>query len=304
MRVLTALATTLLAGCSSLLGIQDPIAHGDGGVVDAPDAGPPVDHLVVNLTDLKLMQREVAHVRVTLVKADGTMSDVTATAQLTSNDTAVATTAAAGVITSGTQDGSTTINAILGNVAPGVVQLTVAGPCHPVINEVRSAGPGAGGINGAADEWVELYNPCLDPINITDWTLDYRGPNTISGADDSLLFTLSGPFESAGFRLYTGASFSGLAVPDGQWTGTSGKLGGGSGSVGLRRGPITTGPLVDAFAYGDVLDGHPFRERTPTLVLTSLVTASRRPFDGNDTGDNSADFVLSTTATPRAMNAP
>jgi len=50
--------------------------------------------------------------------------------------------------------------------------------------------------------------------------------------------------------------------------------------------------------------GHPFVETNPTGTMANGRSASRLPFDGNDTNDGAADVMVITTQTPRALNAP
>jgi hypothetical protein len=53
-----------------------------------------------------------------------------------------------------------------------------------------------------------------------------------------------------------------------------------------------------------VADANPFIETKATLMMSNGHSASRLPFDGKDTNDNSADFMVIPTPTPRALNAP
>jgi hypothetical protein len=292
-RAVLGLVVLSVTACSSLLGIQDPVGRSDGGV-DSPDAPPSGDVLKLSLTDVKLAQRQFVRVRVERVTLAGVKTDVTSTATLTSSAPTIATTGV-GVITGAAKAGVATVTASLDDAATAVMSVAVSAvACHPVINELRTEGPAS-----SDDEWVELYNPCVDAVEMVTWTLNYRSGTGTTGSDTPLA-TLSGSFEPGGLRLYAGPDYPGVNA-DARWN--SGRMGGVSGSVGLRAGPITTGPLVDAVGYG-ITGDHPFVENVAASGLSDAVVAARKPFDGNDTGDNSLDFVPSATATPRAPNVP
>ena len=295
MRVVAGLVFLTFAGCSSILGIHDPVPGTDGGVdID----GPPGGKLEINVSQLRLDKRQAARIRVQYTSPAGGKTDVSALAQLSSSDTGVAT-GAAGTVSSGATAGTATLTASHASATASLTVTVANANCHPVINELKSAGAG-----GAADEWVELYNPCLDAVDLTDWTLVYRGPNVTTGPDSSLMFSLSGQITAGGLELYAGKDYAGAV--DGRWSDANGQMGGGAGSVGLRSGPKDTGPLVDSVLYGaaaDVSQMNIFLRGTPSVPPTTTSSVARQPFDGTNTFDNGVDFAL-TTPTPRATNTP
>jgi hypothetical protein len=297
-RAVLGLTLVPLVGCSSLLGIKDPTPDDriDGGI-DAQ----PTDHLMFNVGDFQLAMLQSARVHVVFVHHDGTQENVTTTATYSSNNEPIVKVGGQGVIYSAdTQTGSATITASLAGAAPATVKVAVkVSMCHPVINELTTGTTA----HGAADEWVEIYNPCTTAIDVTGWTLKYRGPNTISGMDDNLMMTLPGPTSSATmmpgeFRLYAGVGYPGAS--DGTWTQATGILGQNGGAVGLRD---MTSAIVDSVGYDTASTANPFTETraVPGVVYDS--SASRRPFDGKDDGDGASDFVVA-MPTPGALNVP
>jgi hypothetical protein len=75
---------------------------------------------------------------------------------------------------------------------------TPSGLRSVIINEIAWAGTGSGLSN---DEWIELYNPGADPINITGWK--------ITAADGTPNITLNGTIPAGGyFLLERGANLS------------------------------------------------------------------------------------------------
>jgi hypothetical protein len=295
-RAVVCLAPVLLASCSTLLGIQDP-SPGDAGPIDAAvDGGNGTDRLTFRFGDFAVAQGQAVQLHVTATHADGGMEDVTATATYTTDNMMVATVPSPGVLHSGTQAGTAAVTVHLGDATATLTVTVTAVACHPVINELQ-----AHGVTSAADEWVEVYNPCTTAINVDGWTLKYRGASTVAGPDSALLSALAGQMEPGELRLFAGEDYQGPS--NGTWmTGTG--LGRTDGAVGLRSGPMADDPIVDAVAYGAVTPGHPFREANAAPTMVNARSASRLPFDGRDTNNGTADFMIVMTPTPRALNAP
>jgi hypothetical protein len=285
----------VLDGCSSLLGIEDPRAAADAGP-DGFDATA-ANHLAFSVTAVQLSRSQILRLHVQAVFSDGNTEDATAMASFSSSDPGVVSITEHGVMSTGNQAGTATITAQLGDATPAMMTATVTTAlCHPVINELAT-----GSATSSADEYVELYNGCTVAIDVDAWTLVYRAASAT--APEMAMVTLTGEMASGELRLYAGVGFRGNS--DGVWGGgSSGMLQQNNGAVGLRAGLIDTGMLVDSVAYGAVLPGHPFVEANPTMAMTNGRSGSRLPFDGNDTGDGAADFMIIATQTPRALNAP
>jgi hypothetical protein len=300
----------LLGACSSLLGIEDPKPRSDGGAndssIDAPDdTQQGTDHLAFSLGDIRIAQNQVVHLHVLHVHMDGTTDDVTATADYGTSDDAVAS-VDPGAIRAHAQPGSATITASLGPAIPATMTVGVTSfACHPVINELQTGSP-----SSAIDEWVEIYNPCTTAQDVNNWSLVYRAANNVGGVDTNLMATLAGSMAPGEYRLYAGIGYTGTSDGTPWSMPTGGIMQQTNGAVGLRAGTISTGPLVDAIAYGTVSAGHPFIETNPTPPMAHGRSAARLPFDGKDDGDathdgdGAADFLIIQTPTPRAPNAP
>jgi len=272
-------------------------AIGDVHGTAAIDVGPAVpDHLTLSTGNIALAQHQRAQLHATLVLTDGTTQDATATATWTSSAPTVAS-VTAGQIDAQTTASTAMITATSSALSAAITATVGATACHPVINEVQ-----AGSSVSAGDEWVEIYNPCTVAIDVTSWTLVYRAAGTIGATDTNSLQTLTGTLQPGDLRLYAGPAY-GLANFDGtKWGGASGLLQASNGGIGLRSGPKDTGPLVDSLTYGTVTAGHPFTESTSASMLANGKSVARGAFDGNDTNTGGADFTLTTTPTPRALN--
>jgi hypothetical protein len=299
----------VLAGCSPLLGIEDPKPRTDAGDLDAPaidaaetDAAlidaPAGDFLTLSVGEFKLANQQVVRLRVQRMLTSGGMEDVTGTATYSADNGAV-TFGAKGTV-QGAQAGSSTITVSLAGSRSAMVRATVSTfTCHPVINEFMTSNV------SAANEFIEIYNPCTGPIDMTGWTLNYRGGNVVGTMDSNEMVKLTGMMAPGELRVYGGSAFPPPVA--GSWIDSNG-MGSATGAVGLRN----AGVLVDSVAYGAVADAHPFAESNHPLVgMASGMSGSRLPFDGKDDapdgpadGDNAANFQVIATPTPGALNVP
>jgi len=314
-RAVVCLFVVQLAGCSQLLGITDPSARGDGGIDPdgGGDGGTHGDRLALRFGNFRLAQQQAVQLHVRLLASDGMVQDVTGNPNVVyATDSAAVATVDHGVV-AGATPGTATITVSLGSAEPVTVQATVTGVvCHPVINELFT-GDANGTSTSAADEWVELYNPCTEARSIEAWNLVYRSAGTTGTTGDQSLALLSGLMAPGDFRLYAGISYPGTADAP-KWTQPSGMLQQSVAGVGLRSGPLDSGTLVDSVAYGAVVTtpppAHPFIETSSAPMMRYGVSLARLPFDGNDAdgtgdkGNNAADFMIVTTPTPRTANTP
>ena len=266
------------------------------GKVDATVGPKAADHIVISVGNMTVMTNQRAFIRAQLVFTDLTTSDVTFSADWTSDNTAVMTTTDFGDLT-GVAPGTATLTATDDGVSGSIVVTVTAVPCHPVINEIQT-----GSATSAADEWVEVINPCATAIDVTGFTLDYRSANATGTTDTNQMIALSGTMTSMSTRLFCGGSVPPELLCDDSWA--SGFMQQNNGGVGLRNGPKDTGTLVDSSAYGAVLPGHPFVEGTVSPALANGKVLARLPYDGHDENNNNGDFKVITAATPGDLNFP
>lgn len=164
----------------------------------------------------------------------------------------------------------------------GVCSIT----CHPVINEVQVDGPG-----GTGDEFIELYNPCMLPWDLTNFKVLYR---SAGGVTDVPIANLSGFImgPSSFFVLassgYTGPGPIEFVFPANQ-------LSSNGGGLGLYN---NNGVLVDSVGYGAVMNI--YVEGSPAPAPFPGQSISRMP-NGVDTNNNAVDFMV-TPPTPHLFN--
>lgn len=154
-----------------------------------------------------------------------------------------------------------------------------------IINEVY----GGGGNSGATftNDFVELYNPTEETIDLADTVVSYYSASGNLGN----ACTLEGTVEPGSFFLVQqGAGAGGttpLPTPDAE---CGANMSGSQGSVELVAGDT----VVDLVGYGDV----ELFEGTPGPGLSNSTSASRTDFV--DTDDNAADF---STGEPSPQNS-
>lgn len=264
--------------------------------VDATVSTAAPDHITLSLGNLTLRQQQRVQVRATIVFSDGATAEGTDSVTWSSSDPAVAS-VDGGRVDAQLVMGATTISASLPSVTPGTLIADVGViRCRPVINEVQASSNAS-----AEDEWAEILNPCTVAIDVSAFTLNYRAANDgIAQPDRNFLVQLTGTMQPGELRL-----FGGDMVPE-PLTATwgNGVMQANNGGLGLRDGPTTTGILVDSVAYGNA-NGNAFAETAPTMQLDNTFVIARR-FDGNDTDNNSTNFVRIpiTSSSPGVLNVP
>lgn len=153
------------------------------------------------------------------------------------------------------------------------------------------------GVTGAAsNEFVEIVNTGSGSADISGWKLVYR---SAAGTSDVVLATVpDGTTLAAGaFYLFGGASYAGGPTADQSYSTGIAATGGG---VGIRSGD---GTLIDSVGWGTATNA--FVESSPTAAPPTSAapgTSAGRSPDGDDTGNNAADFVLDDSPTPKAAN--
>jgi hypothetical protein len=189
--------------------------------------------------------------------------------------------------------GTVSISYGAGNEATIVCSVSGGGsPGGARVNEVMTGVTGA-----AANEFVELVNAGSEPIDASGYRVVYR---SAAGTSDTLLGTLpAGTILAAGAHyLLGGAGYAGPVPADQSFaTGMAATAGG----VGVRNGD---GTLLDSVGYGStaangLVEGQP--ATAPPTTASPGSSIGRMP-DGTDANDNSVDFAVSATPTPRGVN--
>jgi Lamin Tail Domain/Collagen triple helix repeat (20 copies) len=196
--------------------------------------------------------------------------------------------------TAGASAGTVSIRYGTGNEATIICSVGGGGPAAAVrVNEVMTGITGA-----AANEFVELVNAGSEPVDIGGYRVVYR---SAAGTSDTLLATIPAgtTLGSRAHYLLGGSAYAGPVTPD-QSFGTA--MAATAGGIGVRR---PDGTLVDSVGYGataanGLVEAAPAAAAPTTAAPGSSI--GRLP-DGVDSNDNSVDFAVTATPTPRGPNA-
>jgi hypothetical protein len=158
-----------------------------------------------------------------------------------------------------------------------------------VIREVHTAGAGS-----VDEEFIELYNANSAGINLNGLSLVYR---SATGTSDLLVhqFANTDSIAAKGHYLLVHAGYDVGAVADATFAQQLGASGGGLSIV------RNAGAIVDSIGWGTATND--FVEGTACVAAVTGESLERLPggADGNgqDTNDNSADFVINPSPIPQ-----
>jgi 5'-nucleotidase len=172
-----------------------------------------------------------------------------------------------------------------------------------VINEAYLSGGSAGA--AYSHKFIELYNPGSAAVDLSGWSLQYR-PATGAGAS-SAVAALTGSIASHGYYLVQGGSngTSGAELPTPDLvstlnpSGTTGTivLAKSASALTLPTGSVVGNPSVaDLLGYG-TSNTFETADATAPTGNTDVKSLGRTSFA--DTDNDSADFTLSATITPK-----
>lgn len=188
---------------------------------------------------------------------------------------------------------------------------------HPVISEIQTVG------SAADDEFIELYNPTDSSVDISGWSIQYRGGAAATyGRKD---FVTGQTIPAHGFFLIASAGYDDLASPE--MLHSSFSLSNTGGTVFLVNNQITltegtdNGPtVVDKVAYGtgDNLrpEGSSFtpapasnqsieRKALSGSTADSMTSgADITKGNGHDSNDNLDDFIPRVASQPQNSSSP
>jgi len=182
---------------------------------------------------------------------------------------------------------------------------------HVVINEVFYDSNGT----EPDEEWIEIYNPTSNPVNISGWYLSDDPNYTSPGAEGSYRFPNGTVIQNNSFIVvaYNGTAFyakygkypdfelvnTTSSVPDMVVVSTGMTLANDGDDVHLFN---SSGTEIDAVWYGNCgdLNYEPYNQTAAPDVAEGH-SIGRNP-DGNDTDNCTADFADYATPTPKDYN--
>ncbi|PJE60114.1 MAG: hypothetical protein COU85_00010, partial [Candidatus Portnoybacteria bacterium CG10_big_fil_rev_8_21_14_0_10_44_7] len=208
----------------------------------------------------------------------------------------------------------------LGNVASGsdnTLTTDSAWASAIVISEIQAAGSG-----GADDEWVELYNPTNQNVDLGGYSLQYLGSSANNFQKRNLAPGAS--IAASGFYLIANAGYAGTTTPDLAHNSFSLSAAGGTIFLVNDQTELTASAdfthVIDRIAYGTGARLYPEdsvfapapavgqsaeRKATNTSSAAGLHSGDEK-YKGNgwDTDRNNQDFVLQLNPGPQNSASP
>lgn len=178
--------------------------------------------------------------------------------------------------------------------ADGKASFTCAKPSGTATIRVNEVATGTAG--AATDEFVELVNAGDAAADVGGFKVVYRSG---TGTSDVSLATIPDGTTLAAnaFYLLAGSGYKGAGAPNQSFTAA---LAATAGGIGVRD---ADGNLLDSMGYGTATNAFVEKTAAPAPPATpSPGSSDARLPDGHDTDDNSADFSVSSAATPGATN--
>jgi hypothetical protein len=174
---------------------------------------------------------------------------------------------------------------------------------HVVISEIQVAG------DTANDEFIELYNPTSQPVNITGWKLRKTG-----GTNGNIITSMSGTIQPYSYYLIAPDGYTGEVPRDAGYSNASSVLTGDN-SVLLSD---ATDTFVDVVGMGSSPDAELFSTLDPiageSVERKALPGSSSNTMDvggihallgnGEDTNNNGSDFVSRNIPQPQNSSSP
>lgn len=196
-------------------------------------------------------------------------------------------------------------------------------PPHVVISEVSArGGPSSTSPDENQDEFVELYNPSSEPVDLSGWKLQYKSAaGTTYGTSNTYSIPDGKSIPAYGYFLLANGNYRGTVIPDAthslNMSGSAGALRIGKPEVGAS---LDDPNAVDTLGYGPTAVGfetkygpaHPApggsieRKALATSTAATMATGGADAAKGNgyDSNDNSVDFLQRTARDPQNSSSP
>ncbi len=202
---------------------------------------------------------------------------------------------------------SVMITNTFGSITSRVASLTVNLPV--ATNVVISQIYGGGGNSGATfqSDFVELFNPTANTINLSTWSVQYASANGTTWSVGNLRSSIA-PYNYYLVRMFTGVN--GSSIPTGDATNTinlnatSGKVALVNNQIALIGNPIMFDSVIDFVGFGTA---NAFEGTAPAPGAPSgnnTVSILRKNGGYTDANDNTNDFTTLTPPAPRNSVSP
>jgi uncharacterized protein (TIGR02145 family) len=199
---------------------------------------------------------------------------------------------------------------VLPPIVPGVVQgisSNSSGPGHLVIYQAYGGGLSAGATY--TNDFVVLYNPTANAVNLSGWSLQYASASGSGWGTSPSPLSLSGNIQSGGYFLVKlDGNATGATLPTFDLSGTismnatNAKIALVNSLTPLSGTCPSGGSIVDFVGYGSTAN---CSEGSSTITGLNATNWATRKLNGcQDTDINSADFTPGNTIAPKSSASP
>jgi hypothetical protein len=199
------------------------------------------------------------------------------------------------------------ITALLLTSLSSHIQHVFAATNHVVISQIQLGATGK-----ANQEFVELYNPTIDVVDLSGWRLSKRSAS-ISGTLTTLVSSMSGTIAPHGYFLIAHPDYTNATIAaDILYSNSSGIAANNSvilysdtGKTIVDKVGFGTAQDVETAAYPSLSnDQSIIKKASNTSDAVSLLPGGTEECAGNgvDTDNNSTDFILLSSPVPRNTN--
>lgn len=192
---------------------------------------------------------------------------------------------------------------------------------HIVISEVQTTGGRGGGSANLTDkDFIEIYNPTSDPINLNGYRLVKRTGSAIPNDTNIYTFSISDIIPAHGYYLWASSESPGFADLINADVISSDILAISNNSIAIRQGELNGGTIIDALSWssvsGSLSEGTLFtpdlntnqsmeRKAYSTSTVASMMGGDDNlKGNGYDSENNINDFILRTVSEPQNSGSP
>ncbi len=157
----------------------------------------------------------------------------------------------------------------------------------------------AGGSGDSNDEFIEIHNVGLAPVDLNGHRLVYRSQNGTTDVGPLVAWSTTTIVQPGQYYLVASAAYDGTITPDVIFNnGTCAcSLAAANGGLAIRQGPQNTGTVIDTVGWGT--GSNIFFEGTRTTAPGNDNSQARKLAGCQDTDNNLDDFVNLAPSAPR-----
>ncbi|MCL5733100.1 MAG: lamin tail domain-containing protein [Patescibacteria group bacterium] len=156
----------------------------------------------------------------------------------------------------------------------------------------------AGGVDNADNEFVEIYNPTDETIDLTNWSLQRKTSSLSAETKNLIAHFPTSSITPKSFLLIASADYSDKVMPDLTYSNNSNNLSYSDDVVILKD---VDGKIVDEVYYGEIPAGKSLERKAGADSSAGSMVVGEDKFLGNgyESGDDNFDFIIRDNPNPQ-----